>query len=259
MKFILLIISLGLLYTQLNAQRIMITKTSKKSNLSHIKKQLDKLHIKMYYKKSDINYIVYSQNFSSQNQTDIAFKKIKQHFTSAYISQESKKKKETQKTENTKYNFFVNIGLGSSSYLAQESTGDSYSIGGSNYFLEGGYSFNDYSFIAINYLNINSTGGSMNNFSTALNLNYPVVKNTNIYAGLLLGYSSFSLDIANSTPSTSPTAGIQVGASYDILGYIPVSLTYQFISTSHLIIYPNNISVDFTPIQNINLGVGYRF
>ncbi|MDF1883162.1 porin family protein [Sulfurimonas sp. SAG-AH-194-C21] len=262
MKFLLLLISFSVFCTQLNAQRIMITKTSKEHNLSPIKKQLDKLHIKMYYKKVNSSYIVYSQDFLTSDETNLALIKIKKHFSSAYIKKITKKPdliKESTKSMHTPYDFYISAGLGSSTYSATESTGDTFSIGGSHFFIEGGYYFNEYIFISANYLNISSSGGNMNNFSTAINLNYPITQNLDIYAGLPVGYSSFLLDIEGSTSSTSLTLGALVGISYDILGFIPVSLTYQLISASHVIDYPNNVSVSFTPIQNINLGIGYRF
>ena len=253
--------SITLLYTQLCAERITITKTSKKSNLSKIKQQLDKLHIKMYFKKSNSSYIVYSQDFSTQMEAQTALYQVRKSFHTAYINKKMIKseKKVVIDTKPINYNFFVTIGLGSSSYTTQESTGASHSIGGSNYFIEGGYCFNDYSFISFNYLDINSDGGELSNITTAINLNYSFMKNTNIYTGLLLGFSNLTLNLENSTSASSPTAGALVGLSYDILGYIPISLTYQYIVSGLSIKYPNNITVDFTPIQNINLGIGYRF
>ncbi len=257
MKLLFLLISFTLFLSQLNADRIMITKTSKKNNLSPIKKQLDALQVKMYFKKLDSSYIVYSQDFLTIDEANIVLSRVKHHFTSAYIKKDEKKKHASKK--HIEYDYFVSLGLGSSTYAAQESTGKVLDVRGSNYFFEGGYRFNEYSFIALNYLNINSDGGSLNNFSTALNINYPVLQDLDIYTGLLIGFSRLSLDIQNSTPTTSLTVGAQIGISYDFFGYIPVSFSYQYITTSLSVIYPGDVTVEFSPIQNFNLGIGYRF
>ena len=96
---------------------------------------------------------------------------------------------------------------------------------------------------------------------TSLNYNQNFSKNFDAFAGVLLGYSTLSLPKLDSTASTSPSIGLQVGGSYNIYESMDLYLAYQGFSVDHAMKFNDALSEDltFSFIHNIQLGVRYRF
>ena len=259
MRYILLLTSLVLLTTSLFAQRIMITKTSNKGNLREIHTILQRLHVKMYFKKTKNYYVVYSKRYDSPEETHYKLKKIQRYFPSAYIQTSKEKKIHTSKGGKKKelYNYFIALHGAKSSITTDDINITSTS--GYSYSLEAGYYFTEYLYVSGIYEIADTKDITLSNFYGSLNYNYKIIEDFNIFAGVLLGHSKLTLNIDNATPSTSLAFGGAIGVSYDVLGFIPISLTYQLLSLKHKIIYDTTLERNFTRLQSFQLGLGYKF
>ncbi len=256
MRYIVLLIALVVFTTSLSAQRIMITKTSHKSNLQEIHTILQKIHVNMYVKKSNNHYIVYSKKYASSKQSNYKLKQIKHYFPSAYI--ESPKNKPKKKVKDVAfYRYFLALHGAKSSITTDDinitnTKGYSYSV-------EAGYYFTEYLYSSVIYEISDTKDIKLSNFYGSLNYNYEIIENMNLYAGLLIGHSKLTLNIDNATPSTSLALGGQIGMSYNILKFLPISLTYQLLTLDHKIIYDTTLERKFTQLQSFKFGLGYKF
>lgn len=251
MKFIILALLFALSAINLSAyEQILITKTSKKDNLKHIKQMLHAMHIKMYVKKSSTHYLVYSQKFSSKKSANKALKRAQRKFPHAHLSSQ---RKDVHKSEN---GFLVTAALG-----MQTTSGTPESTGAMSYDIGAGYLFRNNVFVTLNYLDTSTDIIKVTNVYSAVNYKYNLSKGFSLYGGGIFGYSTLSLiDVANSTSSSSLIYGVQGGGAYEFYPHISLYGGIQAISTSHLIEYQNaSDNVEFGLITNIQLGMAYRF
>ena len=253
MRFFILLFSITILSSSLFAERIMITKTSKKRNLQEINKILTKLHVKMYVKKSHSKYIVYTKNYSKNSEINYNLKKIKQYFPSAYIAHNANEKNEKKGL----YNFFISGGV-AKSFVSTDDVNIT-KTSGMSYSLEAGYYLTEYLYMSAIYEKTDTTDITLSNIYGSVNYNYELTENTNLYAGILMGYSTLELDVANATPSTSLAYGGQIGVSYDVLGFLPISMTYEALSLAHKIDYSPTLTTNFSVLQSLKFGLGFKF
>ena len=260
MKFLMLFVFIVLLITPSFADRIMITKTSKKSNLRSIQKKLTQLRVKMYVYKSKNTYIVYSQEFSNQQQAYPTLSKIKTYFPSAYIKKRQQTAPVSSKIENnSQTNFFINLSYSYSSIQINDSTEATINDSGKSYGAKVGYYFTDNFYISLAYLQTNIEDLSLVTYYSSLDYQYNFDKDLSLYAGILVGYGQLDLDVANATPSTSSVGGVEGGISYEIIQNIPISLSYQGLYLGHQIVYSSTKTLDFTLLHNVSVSIGYKF
>ena len=110
------------------------------------------------------------------------------------------------------------------------------------------------------YSSIDQT--TLSNIYLTENYYYDITQNSDIYIGSLLGYSRLLINSKESTPSGSLIYGLQVGASYDIFGSIPLSLTYQHIFLNHTIAFTSStgtVTINTNSQNVIELGIAYKF
>ena len=256
MKFLMLFLSILFLATPSFAQRIMITKTSKKSNLKPIQKRLNSLRVKMYVQKTKTAYIIYSKDFTNKNEMNRALKRVKNYFPSAYIKQK-KASKIAQKKDNIDY--FVNISYLYSSLNVSTTGQDSITDTGSSYAVDLGFFFLDSFYCSLGYLRTSIENITIDTLLASLDYKYLLSDDINIYVGVLAGYGQLTLDVPNSTPSTSPAGGVEFGISYDITQHIPITLGYQGLYIGQKIVYSSATELDFNPLHNVKLAIGYKF
>lgn len=246
MKLFILFLSVGIFSLPLFAQRVIVTKTADRNNLRAINAKLATLQVKMYVKKSDNYYFIYTKEYQTEARAEVALQKIKRFFPYARVLKERKLNKIEKKSEK---NWIAEVRLGNSSI-------DSYS--GMEYSLKAGYFLNKNFLSTLSYSSTSAGQTEISNFYFAEDYYYNVIKNSNIYIGALLGYSSLTLDLKNSTPSTSVMYGIELGTSYDITDALALSFTYQTIMLDHSISFPKStLTVDSQNV--IELGIAYKF
>ncbi len=261
MRYLTLILLSTLLFTSLYAdefsKHILITKTSKKSNLKLIKSRLNSLNIKMFVKKSNAKYLVYSGKYRSKKSARYALKKIKRYFPSALIIENQRKTKTPEPTAETS-NIFIAGALGFANI--NESSSYGYENGGISYALEAGYIFNKNIFISLGYLNSSTSDIKMHSIYTSANYKINFTKNLGLYIGIIGGYGTLELSgYEQSSASCSILAGVQVGTSYSIYEDIDIYLAYQGISLDHVINMDNSSSIEFDFLHNLQLGIQYKF
>ena len=265
MKLSNLFLSSLLLSVPLFADRVMITKTAKKENLKQIQYKLKKVNTKMYVKKTDYGYLIYSKDYASLLETKKSLKKIKLYFPTAYVTNTSKMhtaKKETQKKEIPKQKktpYFVNLSYGMSSIIVDSTGNPSQSNSGNTFGVDGGYYFDDSFYCSLAYLSTSSDSITTSTLYGSVDYKYDIMKDTDIYAGVLLGYSSLDLKEIDSSSSTSFAFGVEAGVSYEITPNIPLSLTYQNLLFDHTINLAGGAKLSANALHNFKLSVGYKF
>jgi len=260
-------IFLSIFFIQLSAnqtyKRILITKTLSKNSLKEIKSKLDKLHIKMYVKNSNHNnnhfYYVYSKEYTNNRAVKYDLKKIKTMFKSAYIiiKKNNKYTSKTEKIQNKEIinelsPYFLNLNFGLSSINGN---------GGASFGMEGGYIFFDDLYLSLGYLNSPSKDISLNNIYLSTTYQFKTSKNTNLYSGLLVGYSILELkNFKYTKPSTSSLLGANLGFKYNFSKNISIFTNYQGVMMDHIVKVNNdNSKVKFSFFHNLQFGVSYRF
>ena len=255
MKLSNLFLSSLLLSIPLSADRIMITKTAKKEDLKQIQYKLKKVNTKMYVKKTGSGYVVYSKDYASSQETKQSLKKLKRYFPNAYVKKTSKKETPIQ----TKTPYFVNISYGMSS-MSVDSTGNaSQSNSGNGFGIDGGYYFDDSFYCSLAYLSTSSDSLTTSTLYGSVDYKYDIMKDTDIYAGVLLGYSSLDLKGVNSSASTSVALGFELGASYEVTPNVPLALTYQNLLFNHTVDLGGGKELSANMLHNFKLSVGYKF
>lgn len=259
MKYLSIILLLSLLFISASAKEssghILITKTSKKSNLSIIKNRLDSINVKMFVRKSNSAYYVYSGKYNSDNSAEYALKNIKKYFPSALIIKN--KPKTSQAIRNTKEasGFFIGVALGTDNV-----TSNYESQSGVSYTIESGYYFNENIFMTVGYLNSSTSDIDVNNIYTSLNYKLRVAKNIEFYTGVLGGYSTLELtDFEVGEASTSMLLGVQIGTSYNFYKDISTYIAYQGLYLDHIIEIEDASKLEFNIIHNLQLGIQYKF
>jgi len=252
------IILIALLFLPLAAnqefEQLIITKTSNKSNLSSIKHKLDRLQIKMFVQKSNRYYIVYSQKFKSKKSAQYALKSVRETFPYARLLLHDNSDK-----KNNSNNFFIALALGTHKIT----TNDSGSTSGVSYTLEAGYNYTRHINSTLAYMNSSTSDADINNIYTALNYNFDISKDFDIYAGALVGYSTLKLkNFTSSSASSAILLGIQTGVMYNLNDNFGVYTAYQGLSLGHKVeVTQGSVtsSVDVSFLHNIQVGVEYRF
>jgi hypothetical protein len=239
-------------------ERVLITKTTKESNLKYIKKKLDSLNVKMFVQKIPSGYYVYSKTLTDSDESKLTLQKIKTKFAHAKLVTI----KQTDDEKEKSYSFFINLGAGLSS--TNGSTNDAVLSELENssisYTLESGYFFNDYIFFSAAYQDLSTTDISITNYYATANFNLSILKDLDVYTGLVVGGSTLELLInEESTPSTNMMYGLQIGSSYDIMGGFNVFASYQALMQGHTINLDGGEKLEFSYSGNVLLGVGYRF
>lgn len=272
MKLFILFFYIGVLSLPLLAQRIIVTKTANKSYLKSIHAKLQTLHIKMYLKRYKNYYFIYTKEYQTTHKAEDKLRKVRTLFPSAKLegkkdTQQKIKQKDKQKSElslipQEERKWIVGVGIGSSSISGNIDNNTSFSDSGNSYSLKVGYFIKEYFLSTFSYSSSSVKQTSISNFYLSENYYYDTTQNSDIYIGALLGYSRLIIASENSTPSGSAMYGVQVGASYDILGYIPLSLTYQGIFLNHTISFTSttqtsNINTNFQNV--VELGIAYKF
>jgi len=267
LKFLLATLFLSIFFIQLPAsqvyQRILITKTLSKNSLKEIKAKLDKLHIKMYVKNSNNNnnhfYYVYSKEYTNNKAVKYDLRKVRTKFKSAYIiTKENNKystkseKLKSKKIVNELSPYFINLNFGLSSINGN---------GGASFGMEGGYIFFDDLYLSLGYLNSPSKDISLNNIYLSTTYQFKTSKNTNLYSGLLVGYSILELkNFKYTKPSTSSLLGANLGFKYNFNKNISIFTNYQGVMMDHIVKVNNDSSkVKFNFFHNLQFGVLYRF
>ena len=267
MKIFKLILLLSFLIASLSAsERIMITKTSKKSNLKLINAKLKKINVKMYVKKIDSSYYIYSGSYKDEKSTNKVLRYIKKTFPSAYVISKKKetlkkKKDDSQKQDNA--DFFLSLALGS---VSVDNSIDEGSIiiepeaSGISYALEGGYILNENIFFSLAYLSSSTSDLDINNIYISASYKINPMNDLGVYAGVLGGYSTLVYnEYGDDASSTSLLYGVQLGVNYDFYENIAVFTTYQGLLVNHVINDSDTTGIEFGLMHNIQLGILYRF
>ena len=296
MKILHFLLLLALISFPLSAEvltkRVLITKTSKTSNLKKIKAKLDTINVQMYIVKKKNVYLIYSAKYKDEVSLKKVYRRIKKYFNSAVIltSNNVKKqipnkkvKKEVTKpkvttkkmekrmeqnvvtdtgdsinTETINKNILISFGMGLGN-IAGDTTDivtSKLANSGLSYSLEATYSLYEYLSISAAYQSISTGDIAINNFYTTANFTVDIDEDIGLYSGLLLGQGS--LKLSNSTPSSAMLKGIQIGLSYKVYNGVELFSSYQGISTGFTI--GNGTSAaNFDFIHNFQAGLGYRF
>jgi len=272
---VILALLIGTIWAENSFDRILITKTTKKSALKSIKQKLDALRVKMFVQKISTGYYVYSDKFFDKDKSKMVLKNIKTRFPYAKIVTVSGSNSKdaidpssnsTQKNKNKK-NFYISLAAGNASTSGSTNSDEASQLenSGLSYSLDGGYYLEDYLYASIGYLDTSTDDITMNNYYSSINYNYNVVGKLDIYTGILLGYSSLKVgEPFNSSASTALLYGAQLGTSYNFFNTIKLFCAYQFLMADHSINVTDlteneNYKIEFSSTGNISLGVGYRF
>jgi len=249
--------------------QILITKTSKKQNLSKINTKLKAYNVKMYMQKSQKYYLIYSNKYSNITLAKKSLQDIKKEFPSAFIvsksiNKEDKKTKTTTKIKiksNPKNNdFFIALGAGVHNTKI-DTTSNQESDKDTSYTIEAGYYLNENIFASLAYLSTPLEGVDIQNIYTSLNYQFNMSKNFGLYTGVLAGYSTLELTgYDSSTASNSMLIGGQIGLVYTLFEHLSLYSSYQGISFEHIIdIKDDDSKITFDFIHNVQAGVQLRF
>ncbi len=254
MKFLTLTLYISIFFNiQLFAlqsyQQILITKTAKKSYLNAIKHQLDLMNVKMYIKKIDSYYLIYSGKYSNEDRAKYTLLKIKRKFPSALLLK--KKQDKVFNQLQNKNNFFISAAIGISEIKED----------GTSYTIETGYILNENFFTSLAYLNSSTCDLGIDNIYLSFNYNYNLTKDNDLYIGLIAGYSSLQLTgYTQSSASSSTLLGLQVGSSYSFNQKLALFIAYQGINLDHKIeLLEDSSSLSFHFIHNMQVGIKYKF
>jgi len=288
MRLIYIFLFLGSIFGTLSAQessmQILVTKTSKASNLKKIKNKLEMANVKMYIQKMNKSFFVYSEIYHDEELINTTLANVKVYFPSARIlvykkvspvqeqeAQEEEEEEEIIVEETTveettaseiankifisaSYGFAsINAGTNNTTALSLENSGSSLAF-------EVGYLFFEELSLRGGYLNASTDDISFHNFYTSLNYSYHIYEATNIYAGGIFGYSSLELDnFSSSVASNSSILGFSLGANYEFYESTYIFGIYQGMSVDHTIVLDSSTNIEFTFLHNMHRGVEYRF
>jgi len=261
MKLLLSIFIISLFYGSLFAQRIIITKTAYARNLVAFNAKLHSINVQMYIKKTDGFYFIYTKEYATQKMAEYQLQKIHRFFPAARIVNEEERGVTSRRHEERKW--IVGVGVGINSISSSANSGTSvHSNGDMSYSLKAGYFITNYLLTTLSFSSVTADNTTIVNSYFATNYYYNMTQRAHLYIGALLGYSQLSMDLPHATPSQSILYGLQAGISYDMFGYIPLSLTWQSIFLDHtMALRSGTKTVDMkTNSQNIiELGIAYKF
>jgi len=262
MKLFLTILFVGLFSLPLFAQRIIVTKTAYKSNLDPIHSKLHSIGVKMYVNKKDGFYFIYTKEYETREMAESKLQEIHRFFPAAKIVLEAKEEQREDVRVQEKRNWIVGLGLGINSISGKSGGRTVHSNGDMSYTFKAGYFIREDFLATLSYSSVSSNDTTITNSYFAANYYNALTQSSDIYAGVLLGYSELSIDLPKATPSTSILYGLQAGISYNMLGYIPLSLTWRSIFLDHSIAIKSGTTTihrDTTSQNIIELGVAYKF
>jgi len=253
-KFFLLLSILSLtLQANQSSSYILITKTSKESNLKNIKNSLDKIRVKMYVQKADSFYFVYSKKYTNQQKAENELQNIQVKFPYAKIVLQEKDYEEK---------FFLSLSIGAVDLSGSTNNQTAATIDnrGLSYNLEAGYFYTKEIFITTAFLSSSTDDININNLYMSLNYKFDINQNIDLYMGLLGGVSSLKLtNYAQSSASSSLLYGLQVGAKYKIYKNFSLFSQFQSIFLTHRINFTTDEKIDFNMLNALQAGVLYSF
>lgn len=276
---ILLSLTISLGFSQEQFERVLITKTSKKSSLSKIKKDLDSIGIKMYVQALPTGYYVYSPKYTNSKNSNYALKKIKTKFLHAkmLLIGSSKKTLEedninineeiteviaTEKLTDEKTDKYINFSLGYSNLSGSTNslTASNISNTGMSYTIEGGYILNDSWSASAAYLNTSTSDISSHDFYGEMNYRYSIDNKLSVGGGILLGLSSLEIDcFSSSSASLNILYGYDLALDYEFIDKFIVFTKYQGLYKDHTINIDSTAKISFDYTHNTLVGIGYRF
>ncbi len=260
--FIILSLSITIAFSQDQFERILITKTKNESNLSKIKKNLNKIGIKkMYVQNLQNMYYIYSKKFTDSQYTQQTLAKIKTKFPKAKIVYIPSHKKSYYNVQKNNKNLFINLALGYAKINnSKNSSINKISTSAMSYILEGGYAFNNNISIFLGYINSSTDDISMFNIYSGVSYKYYITTDFSIASGLILGYSSLEMNnYSSSTASENLLYGFDLAISYDLVDSFYIFTKYQGFLTNHVININSSSKVEFDYINNYSIGIGYKF
>ncbi len=247
---------------------ILITKTSNRAYLSEIHSKLKEIDVKMHIKEDKSSYFIYSGLYLKKESLDKALKNIKRYFPHAYVvakreelqeTKEEKKSVEVQKRDSYFFGLALAYGKigGDTGDLSASKIDNSYL----SYSVEGGYYLSENIYTSLIYLNASSDDIRVDNIMVTINYKVNIVKDLDIFGGLLAGLSNLQLsEFKDSTASSSALFGAQFGAVYNFYGAFDIYTSYQGIYMEHIInLEDTTSSIKFDSIHNIQLGLLYKF
>ena len=292
---ILLSIGVSLAFAQELSQRVLITKTSQKTNLPQIHHTLQQLGVKMYIQTLTSGYYIYSASYTNPKNAKNVLKRVQGKFPYAKIVTIGAPKintntdtkttpqepipKETSQEEpiivpqvfadttdslSTKIlkNFYVDLALGyaNTSGSTNDLSASKLATSGMSYLLEGGYEYGNGLSLSLAYLNASTSDISIHNIYGAVNYRYDLDNDFCVGGGLLLGYSSLEISsYASSSASKNLVYGFDLAAEYKLMEKLYLFSKYQGFFLNHTISINNTASISFKYTHNILFGVGYKF
>ncbi|SFV63011.1 hypothetical protein MNB_SM-5-788 [hydrothermal vent metagenome] len=268
MKLFKTIVFIGLFSLPLFAQRIIITKTAYERNLDVINAKLHSIHVKMYVKKKGRFYFIYTKEYANKEIAEEKLQEIQRLFPYAKIilplkvTKEEKPKKTVSREQKESRKWIVGFGVGSNSISGDVGGRKTHSNGDMSYRVKAGYFFKEYLLATLSYSSVSADKQTIADSYFTMDYYYNMTQNSNLFVGALLGYSQLSVDLPHATPSQSTLYGFEAGVSYDIFGYIPLSLTWQSLFLDHTITITSatqKIDMHTTSQNIIELGIAYKF
>lgn len=271
---ILLSLTISLGFSQEQFERILITKTSKKSGLSKIKKVLDSINIKMYVQSLPSGYYIYSSKFINSKNANNALKRVKRKFSHAKIviidipkkvqdiDKKNSKAIAIQKPANNKTDIYINLTFGYSniSGTTNDVTASTLSNTAMSYSIEGGYILNNNWSASGAYLNTSTNDISSHDFYAEINYRHHLDDKISIGGGLLAGFSSLEIvSFAISTASMNILYGYDLALDYKLDESFNLFTKYQGLYKDHVINIDSTSKISFDYTHYILAGVGYRF
>jgi len=270
------------------ANFVQVTQTTKKSQLRVIKSKLNKMGLKMVYKKSGSRYIIYSGPYRSSKSASYAVKKMRRYFPYAKVMTKKRKKlkpidkstknKKVFLTKDTKQlkGFFAGLSVGYSSSPSNHTT-ETGSIEiivpnntGISFDLEGGYHFKNGFSTSLSYMKFDASDLVFDNIYGTVKYRFSDFNNYVPYFGILAGYSSLVWNVdpiknpaeGSSNDSESFFAGSQAGIIYTGFETVSLSFGYQCMFMGHTTNIEegdNSSKIQHDALHSIQLGVQYNF
>ena len=273
------------------ASYVQVTQTTTKSKLRIIKSKLNKMGLKMVFKRSGSRYLVYSGPYKNLKSASYAVKKIKRYFPYAkVVGKKNKKLKPIEKSTQNKQisttktlrpiktkkinGFFTGLALAYSSAPSNQS-GTIKDIvipsnSGISFSLEGGYHFENGLSFSLAYMKFNAGDLVFDNTYGVANYRFSSFGGFVPYFGVLAGYSSLVWNIspikdvssASSNNSESFFTGSQTGILYKGFDIISILIGYQCIFMSHTTNISNGTDtskLEHKALHSLQIGIQYNF
>lgn len=280
--FVLICLTTSLAFAQEQFERILITKTQEKSNLSKIKRTLDSIHVKMYVQALPSAYYVYSKNYMNPIEARETLTRVKTKFPYAKILLINSPKnkiiedeaiedeivieagvfKNESSTPTKKTNIFINLSLGYVNLVGKTNDLATSQLAntGMSYIIEGGYILNDNWSATVAYLNASTSDISAYDIYGEMNYMLNLNNRLSIGGGLILGVSSLEIDsFASSTASINVLYGYDLALAYKYENGFNIFTKYQGLYKNHKININSTADISFDYTHNTLVGIGYIF